>query len=297
MILSKMLREIGCDFQLISDGEFEVLEQCTRIRSPKALTFLEKIKFAPSLSHPDISCVLCTPEALPMIPAHVGGVAVLEAPKTAFFKIHNYLYEHREMQPTEIDPSAQISPLAYVAPCNVRIGRNVVVAPFAVINENSILEDDVRVGSHTVIGAQSYTVVDDGPNARFMARDFGKTILRRGVEISSASVVECGTLQNDVTDIGEYCMLDNNVLIGHGTPVGRMTEMVGGTVLAGNCVIGERVWLGVSSTLSNRVEIGDRARVSLGSVVTKNVPGGETVTGNFAIEHKRFMENLKASIR
>ena len=297
MILSEMLSLLGCEFQVISDGEFEVLEQCTRIRSPKALTFLEKAKFASSLSHPDISCVICNPEALPMIPANVRGVAVSESPKTAFFKIHNYLYANREQWPSEIDASAQISPLAYVAPCNVRIGRNVVVGPFAVINENSVLEDDVRIGSHTVIGSQSYTVVDDGPDARFLARDLGKTIIRRGVEICSASVIECGTLQNDVTDIGEYCMIDNNVLVGHGTPVGRLTEIAGGSLVAGNCVIGERAWLGVSATLSNRVEVGDRSRVSLGSVVTKNVPDGETVTGNFAIEHKRFMENLKASIR
>ena len=38
------------------------------------------------------------------------------------------------------------------------------------------------------------------------------------------------------------------------------------------------------------------ARVSLGSVVTKNVEENETVTGNFAIEHGKFIEKLKEDI-
>lgn len=48
--------------------------------------------------------------------------------------------------------------------------------------------------------------------------------------------------------------------------------------------------------VSIRITIDDCAWVSLGPVVTKNVPAGEIVTGNFAILHQKFMRNLKASL-
>ena len=35
----------------------------------------------------------------------------------------------------------------------------------------------------------------------------------------------------------------------------------------------------------------------MGSVVTKSVASGDSVTGNFAINHEDFIENLKALLR
>ncbi len=61
-------------------------------------------------------------------------------------------------------------------------------------------------------------------------------------------------------------------------------------------MIGEHFWAGLNATISNRITIGDHARVSLGAVVTKDIPSNTTVSGNFAIEHQRFLHNLKASL-
>lgn len=297
MKLSEVLEQAGLCCDIESDGEFLVLEQCTNIRSPQALTFLENPKYASALEHPDISCVICTPEAREMVPPHIRGVAVSDEPKVAFFKIHNMLVAQAEKTPTVIDPTAKISPLAYVAPFNVVIGKNVEIEPFVVINENTKIEEDVRVCAHSVISAQSYTCISVKDGTSFLASDGGWTVLEKGVVVSNSSNIECGTLKNDVTRIGAYSKLDINVTVGHGTIMGRRTNAAGATLISGNCVIGEEVWLGVNSTISNRIVIGDRARVSLGAVVTKDVPPGVTVSGNFAIEHKRFLRNLKESVK
>lgn len=297
MKLSEIWKQAGFSGKLESDGEFLVLEQCTRIRSSKALTFLENPKYASALEHPDISCVICTPEARGLVPEHVQGVVVSEEPKVLFFELHNLLAEPEEKKPTVIDPTAQISPLAHIAPYNVEIGKNVVIEPFVVVNENSRIEDDVRICSHCVIGAQSFMAIRRKNGTAFMARDAGKTVLEQGVEISNSTNIERGTLKNDVTLVGAYSKLDMYVAFGHGTLVGKRTNIAGGTVIGGNCVIGEEVWLGLNSTVSNRITIGDRGRVSLGAVVTKDVPAGATVTGNLAIDHVRFMKNLKESVK
>ena len=86
------------------------------------------------------------------------------------------------------------------------------------------------------------------------------------------------------------------VHIGHGAQLGARTFVASGAHIAGNCRIGSDVWIGVNATISNRIRIGDGARVSLGSVVTKDDPAGATVTGNFAIDHRQFLKNLKASL-
>ena len=51
--------------------------------------------------------------------------------------------------------------------------------------------------------------------------------------------------------------------------------------------------MGFGTTISNGLCIGCSARANIGAVVTKNVGDNESVTGNFAIEHKKFIENLK----
>ncbi len=199
MKLSDLLSYTGYNCTLISDGNFDALEQCTRIRCKNALTFLENPKFASALEHPDISCIICTPQLTNQIPAHIQGILVTETPKLAFFKIHNYLVDKQEKVPTVIDPSAKISLQAYVAPYNVVIGKNVEIEPFAVINENSTILDQVRICSGTVIGGQGFSTVHDVPDGMFLVHDGGRTLIEEDVEICSNCHIACGMLQNDTT--------------------------------------------------------------------------------------------------
>jgi UDP-3-O-[3-hydroxymyristoyl] glucosamine N-acyltransferase len=103
-----------------------------------------------------------------------------------------------------------------------------------------------------------------------------------------------GILPTDVTYIGNDVKIDVQVYVGHGDVIGDRTLIAGGSVIAGNVTIGADSWVGLNATVSNRIHIGEKARVSLGSVVTKDVKDGETVTGNFAIEHGAFIRELKA---
>lgn len=51
------------------------------------------------------------------------------------------------------------------------------------------------------------------------------------------------------------------------------------------------------SHCQNGIEIGVNARVNMGAVVSKPVLSGQSVTGNFAIEHKVFIEDIKTRVR
>lgn len=285
----------GC--KLICDGDFMWLEQCNRVRCANALVYIESPIYKDTLDNPDITCVICTPELLPLVPPHIMGVAVSEEPKRVFYQFHNHLVMQEKKTPTTIDPSARISPQAYIAPNNVVIGKDVEIQPFSVVHENSTIKDNVRICSGSIIGGKSFSAVHNGSEKEFLAYDGGCVLLEEGVEICCHSHVACGILKNDTTILGAYTKVDALAHIGHGTVIGRQTRIAAGATVSGNCVIGSHVWIGVNATISNRIIIGDSARISLGAVVTKDVPEGVTVSGNFAIDHQRFLKNLKDSIR
>ena len=297
MLLSEAIREIGYITTVFRDGHFHLLEQCTRIRGADALTYLENAKFIPFLNNPNITCVICTPEIVPSIPSHVAGVFVTELPKLVFFQLHNLKVSRRIKKPTQIDPTATINSSAYIAPYNVIIGPNVEIGPLAVVHENSTVCRNVYIGSGTIVGGQSFTAVKDGHGGIFLAKDAGNVLIEEGVEICSNCHIACGTLEKDTTTLGSYTKLDAMVHVGHGTTIGKRTLIPAGVTLSGNCSIGDDVWIGVGATVSNRITISNKARVSLGSVVTKDVPAGTIVTGNFAIDHQKFLKNLKMSVK
>jgi len=86
---------------------------------------------------------------------------------------------------------------------------------------------------------------------------------------------------------------DNLVHIAHGAAIGSKTRIAANAMIAGSVTIGENVWIGPSASISNGIIIGNNAEITLGAVVTKNVPENGHVSGNFAIDHHKFLEFIK----
>ena len=55
--------------------------------------------------------------------------------------------------------------------------------------------------------------------------------------------------------------------------------------------------VGIGTLIRDNIHVGAGATISMGAVVSQDVPAGEHVTGNLAISHERFMRNLKESVR
>jgi UDP-3-O-[3-hydroxymyristoyl] glucosamine N-acyltransferase len=53
------------------------------------------------------------------------------------------------------------------------------------------------------------------------------------------------------------------------------------------------VWVGPSASISSGLKIGNRASVTVGAVVTRDVAPGARVSGNFAIEHDKLIAFLR----
>lgn len=282
--------------KLIKDGGFEVLEYCTSDCKKNFLSFVENYNFFKKLS-PNVSCIITTEDNLKKVPESVQGIAVVEEPKKSFIMLHNYMaengiYKHTDFD-TVIGKNCDISPLACISAKNVVIGDNVHIGAFTVVRENVAIGNNSIIHENCVIGGKSFnfTRTKDGKVTGMI--DMGQVIIDEGAEICPLCHIASCPLPTDITYLGREVKLDAMVHIGHGTHIGARTEVPAGAQIAGNCRIGEEAWIGVNATIANRINIGNGGRVSLGSVVTRNVEEGQTVTGNFAVEHDRFISELK----
>jgi UDP-3-O-[3-hydroxymyristoyl] glucosamine N-acyltransferase len=67
--------------------------------------------------------------------------------------------------------------------------------------------------------------------------------------------------------------------VGHDTSIGVDCEVAPNAVIGGCCTIGDRVRIGMNASIVPHVTIGNGARVGAGSVVTRDIPPGETWIG------------------
>lgn len=284
------------DEVLVKDFEFIRMNYCTSDESVPFLTFLNREKFIPRMNRNAV-CIIVKEEMIEDLPDFVKGIIISSNPKYTFHRVFNEIQEHyKDKWKTRISSTSFISPLAYISPNNVVIGDRAIIEPFAVVHDNSKICNDCIVRSHAVIGGRSFSFARSDSGKMSNLPNLGRVILDEGVEIMSQTHVAQGIWRDDVTFIGRNTKIDAECHIGHGAKIGNAVLIAAGSVIGGNTVIGNNTWIGINATISNRIKIGCNARVNLGAVVTKNVPDGVSVSGNFAIEHERLISFIKGLV-
>ena len=266
-----------------------------RLRRERMLAFVEDERFLPRVeAHPDLAAVLTTAALAERIPATLG-VAVVGRPAADFYALHNHLATQTEFYwrdfASEIAPSARVHPRAFVAERNVRVGPDCVIEPGAAVLDHSILGEGVVVRAGAVIGAHGMeTKRVDGRVLRL--EHAGGALLGDRVEIHANAVVVRAVF-GGFTEIGEDTVVGSLVNVAHGVRIGRRCFLPDTCMLAGAVTVGDDVVIDPNATIAHEVHLGDGCRITLGAVVTRDVPPGVTVSGNFAIPHERFLEFIR----
>lgn len=94
-----------------------------------------------------------------------------------------------------------------------------------------------------------------------------------GVVIGPSVVVDANCV------IDDNCILNNSCCISHGTHIGSGTHVCPGVVIGGDVIVGKSSWLGIGSTVIQKISIGSRTYVGAGSLVTKNIPNNVLAYG------------------
>lgn len=298
MILSEILKKIEIDYRLIGSDEFDSLGLASYNSGEKVCTFVESEKYIDGLTE-NISIVLTNKDTATAIKENgcKMGICVVKDPRGTFFRIHQSLADNseyaRNIFNTKIGENCNISNLAYISPQNVIIGDNVTIEEFCSIKPNTIIGNHSVIRAGTVIGSEGFEVKTAENGSDYVVKHIGGVIIGNNVEVQSNCCICKALYPWDNTVISDNVKIDNLVHVAHGVKIGEYTKIVTHTAIGGRTTIGKNVWIGIGAVIRNGIVIGNNTRINMGAVVTKDIPDGMHVSGNFAIEHSKYLEQLK----
>ena len=91
------------------------------------------------------------------------------------------------------------------------------------------------------------------------------------VDVGTGTVVMAGVVVNCCTKIGKGCIINTGSTIDHDNSIEDFVHVSPGSHLAGTVKVGKGSWLGISSVVSNNINIANGCKVGAGSVVVKDI--------------------------
>lgn len=269
-------------------GNDLVVNAPASLQRPGARTLVFVKEWGPEiearLSEVGEMCALVPPTAAGGCPvSHI----VVDNPRLAFADVVREMFA--PPAPTGVEATALID-------STVRLGRNVYVGHYAVleagvvvgdqtvIGHHTILSRNVRVGRrcrikpHAVLGGDGFGFESRADGSQVRIPHLGSVELGDDVEIGSFVSIASGTL--DDTVLADGVKVDDHVFLAHNVHVGEHAMIIAGAEVSGSVEIGREAWIAPQVSVLNKIRIGDRALVGIGSVVVRDVPAGMVVAGN-----------------
>lgn len=292
------LSEIGFG-EVLRDGEFNWLGlTAEEYEEKKHCTFLVSEKYLDEINNnATVSCVILKKDLVSKIREDIG-IVLSDNPKIDFFRLHNRLaktdFYRKKNEKNTISEKARIANSSILKGSGIVIEDDVEIDDFVLISDNVHIKKGVKIGAGSIIGSSPLEVYKE-PEGNTPVLAIGKIIIDEYAQVQSNSTIEMGVF--GLTYVGKRVQIDDLVQIGHDVKIEESTIVTAGTVIGGRTRIGKNSYLGINSTIKNGLILGKNVRVSMGAVVSKNVDDNQTVTGNLAIEHTKFMENFKNKIK
>jgi len=174
-----------------------------------------------------------------------------------------------------------ISNLAYVHP-DAKVGNNVTIEPFAVVEANVVIGDGTLIHSHSTImtGARigrncniyPGAVISGEPQDLKFEGEEAFTIIGDNTIIRECVTVNRGTKWSGKTEVGNNCLLMAYSHVAHDCVLGNNVILANNVNLAGHIVIEDFVNIGGVSAVQQFLRIGTQSFITGGSLVRKDVP-------------------------
>ena len=172
-------------------------------------------------------------------------------------------------------------PVPFIHP-EARLGKNVVVEPFAYIDKDVEIGDGTWVGPNACIweGARIGKNCQIFPGAQISAipqdlkYEGEKTYTYIGDDTSIREFVTISrrTQEQGETKIGANCLLMNYVHIAHDCSLGDRCILSNSVQVAGHVEIGDHTVIGGLAAVRQFVRVGSHVMIAGGSLVRKDVP-------------------------
>ncbi|MFA5008724.1 MAG: UDP-3-O-(3-hydroxymyristoyl)glucosamine N-acyltransferase [Candidatus Omnitrophota bacterium] len=271
------------------------------------ITFLANSKYESLLEATEASAIITS--KLPVVSSR--PLIKTENPSFAFAKVMAMFVPDAIRHPQGISAQVFVSPKA-------KLGKNVAIGPFTIIEDNAIVGDDTviygncYIGRDTKIGSKS--VIYPNVSIRERISIGNRVIIHCGAVIGSdgfgfamirgvqEKIPQVGTvvIEDDVeiganvtidrarfdkTFIGKGTKIDNLVQIAHNVTIGENCTIVAQAGVSGSTIIGKNVILAGQAGLVGHITVGDGAIAAAQAGVTKSIPPHTMVSGYPARPH------------
>ena len=170
-----------------------------------------------------------------------------------------------------------------------RIGNNVEIAPFCIIEDDVVIGDKCRLESHviirkgTIIGEgnafYSGTVIGGPPQHTTALPPYGHIIIGDGNVFRENVTIHRAMKAASATVIGNENYLMVNAHVAHDCCVGNNVVLVNNVMLGGHVQIGNRANLGGAAAVHQMCRVGSLAMVGGQAHIVRDVPPFVTVDG------------------
>jgi sugar O-acyltransferase (sialic acid O-acetyltransferase NeuD family) len=105
------------------------------------------------------------------------------------------------------------------------------------------------------------------------------TIVSSDLVIGEGSYIGPYCILTTNIKLGDHCLLNRGVQIGHDTVIGNFFSAMPGSIVSGDCEIGDTVYIGTNSSIREKIKIGNDVIIGLNSGVVKNISNSGTYVG------------------
>lgn len=184
-------------------------------------------------------------------------------------KIHPTAFVH---EGAKLGENVEVGAYSVIGP-NVEIGNNTKVFSHAVIEGHTKIGENNQFFQFCSIGAQPQDLSYKGEPTLTVIGD--NNVFREYVSVHR------GTLKdNQITKIGNNCLLMAKAHVGHDAIVGNNVILVNSCNLAGHVKIGDRSILGGGTNISQFVTLGRGSYIGGASAIDRDIPAFCTAYGN-----------------
>lgn len=243
-----------------------------------------------------VSCVITSKELSPLV-VEEKGIIHSNSPRISYYQLFEILRNKNLFyfnQTHGIGTNCNIHPSALISP-NAKVGNNVTIEANAVIKDHVYIEDNAFVDVGAVLGNEGILHYDINGNNKFIRHAGGVYIGQYAAIMAHASIVK--SLTPDIlTHVGKHSIIGISSTIGHEAFIGENCIISGNCVIARQANVGNNTYIGTSCVVRQYVKLGEYSNVMAGSIVIKDVDDYASVSGNFAIDHKKNLRNFAKNL-
>ena len=173
-----------------------------------------------------------------------------------------------------------------------RIGEDFFAHAHAVVREHCVIGNRVILQNGVIIGGDGLGFAKKKDGSWYKMAQAGVTVLEDDVEVQSNSCVDRATVGE--TRIERGTKLDDMVLVGHASKVGKNAMLCGQVGLAGSTHIGDGCILAGQVGSAGHLSVGENAVITAKSGIPNDVPAGALYSGYPALDNRQWLKSVAA---